>query len=259
MGVLQRRASTKLRHRWAIIGTVSKIITVAAYKGGVGKTTLALELAYLLAAPLVDFEWDSGGASRRWGYRHERSTTRPLLDALAHARTPKPLVGHRKTDLVPGHPDLSHADLSGEDVTTALLKWAAEWGKPWVVVDTHPGGIAPTLGAMAAADVIVVPTPPRTGELDALEGMLAEASDYPLLIVPTMVPRAPSSSLNRRLWEMAQRYDVPLGPVLSWYADLGERQQRIAMTALEPTPARWTRYVDELRAIAETVRSYGDE
>lgn len=259
MAAFQRRASTKFQDRQVIIGIVSKIITVAAYKGGVGKTTLALELAYVLNAPLVDFEWDSGGASRRWGYRHERSTTRPLLDALANARTPKPLIGHRKTDLVPGHPDLSHTDLSAEDVATALCKWAAEWGRPWVVVDTHPGGIAPTLGAMAAADIIVIPTPLRAGELDALDGMLADASDYPLLIVPTMIPKSPSSSLNRRLWEMAQRYDVPLGPVLSWYADLGERQQRIAMTALEPTPARWTHYVDELRTIAEAVRSYGDE
>src|SRR5664280_1094711 len=182
-------------------GTVSKIVTVAAYKGGVGKTTLALELAYVLRAPLVDFEWDSGGASRRWGYRHERSTTRPLLDALAHPRTPKPLVGHRKADLVPGHPDLSDAALSAENVATGLGKWAAEWERPWVVVDTHPGGFASTLGAMAAADVLVVPTPLRSGE----------------------------------------------------------RQQRIALTATEPTPARWSRYVDELRAVAEAVRSYGDE
>ncbi len=35
---------------------VSKIVTVAAYKGGVGKTTLAMELAYLLEAPLVDLD-----------------------------------------------------------------------------------------------------------------------------------------------------------------------------------------------------------
>ncbi len=46
-----------------------KIITVAAYKGGVGKTTLALELAQLLDAPLVDLDWDKGGATNRWGYR----------------------------------------------------------------------------------------------------------------------------------------------------------------------------------------------
>jgi chromosome partitioning protein len=138
--------------------------------------------------------------------------------------------------------------------------WAnARHGVPNTAVDTHPGGFASTLGAMAAADVVVVPTPLRSGELDALDGMLAEASDYPLLIVPTMVPRSPSASLNRRLWEMAQRYDVPLGPVLSWYADLGERQQRIALTAIDPTPARWSRYVNELRAVAEAVRSYGDE
>ncbi len=42
-----------------------KIITVAAYKSGVGKTTLALELAQLLEAPLVDLDWDKGGATNR--------------------------------------------------------------------------------------------------------------------------------------------------------------------------------------------------
>lgn len=237
---------------------MSKIVTVAAYKGGVGKTVLAMELAFLLKAPLVDLEWDNGGASRRWGYRHERAAGRPLLDALARGRTPRPLVGHRKADLVPGHPALSEVNLPAEEVTAALEKWAAEWGREWVVVDTHPGGFATTLGAMAAADVVVVPTPLRAGELDAVEGMLFEASDYPLFVVPTMIPRAPSLSLNRRLWEMTERYDVPLGPVISWHPDVGERQQRIAVSGLDPTPARWARYAEELAAVAAAVRVYGD-
>jgi chromosome partitioning protein len=237
---------------------VPQILTVAAYKGGVGKTTLALELAYVLDAPLVDFEWDSGGATRRWGYRHEKHRSRPLIESLERDRPPKLLAGRRKPDLVPGHPDLSHTDLDAEDVASALTKWASEWGRQWVVADTHPGGFASTLGAMAAADVVVVPTPLRAGELDALEGMLAEASDYPLLIVPTMVGRAPSASLNRRLWALSERFDVPLGPVVSEHRGLGERQQRLSVTALDPTPARWASYVDELRAVAEAVRSYGD-
>jgi chromosome partitioning protein len=111
---------------------------------------------------------------------------------------------------------------------------------------------------MAAADVVIVPTPLRSSELDALEGMLAEASDYPLLIVPTMVGRAPSQSLNRRLWALAEHFDVPIGPVVSKYDGLGERQQRISVTALDPIPARWSSYADELQAVAEAVRSYAD-
>ncbi len=236
-----------------------KIATVAAYKGGVGKTTLALELAYLLGAPLVDFDWDQGGATWRWGYRHEKHQSRPILDALERERVPRPISGRRKADLVPGHPDLSQAPLGADEVTSALVKWASEWGRDWTVTDTHPGGFPSTLGAMAAADVVVVPTPLKTGELDGLEGMLREASDYPLLIVPTMVGRAPSPSLNRRLWSLAEHFDVPIGPVVSRYDDLGTRQQRIAVTALDPTPARWATYVDELQAVADAVRSYGND
>jgi chromosome partitioning protein len=249
------------RHHGAVTpdSGVAKIVTVAAYKGGVGKTTLALELAYLLEAPLVDFEWDAGGASHRWGYRHDKHKTRPLLDALLRQSAPKPIPGRRKPDLVPGHPDLSDAALEAEDVSTSLVKWASEWGRDWTVVDTHPGGFPSTLGAMAAADVVVVPTPLRTSELDALEGMLSEASDYPLLIVPTMVGRAPSASLNRRLWALSERFDVPIGPVISEYRGLGDRQQRISVTALDPLPARWSSYVDELQAFADAVRSYGDD
>src|SRR5664280_1905558 len=190
--------------RRCILSCVSKIVTIAAYKGGVGKTTLALELAYLLDAPLVDVDWDRGGATRRWGYRHEDRIRAPLLDALAHQRTPRLVRGHGKADLVPSHPELALAQPSSEDIATALEKWAGEWGRPWVVVDTHPGGVSSTFGAMNAATVVLVPIQLATNSLNALEGMLEEAADYPIVVVPNMVPTVPPASAVRRLRELAQ-------------------------------------------------------
>jgi hypothetical protein len=67
---------------------VPRIVTVAAYKGGVGKTTIALELAYLLAAPLVDLDWDQG--ERAGGGATATRSTRP-----ARSWTPWSASGHR--------------------------------------------------------------------------------------------------------------------------------------------------------------------
>jgi len=69
------------------------IVTVAAAKGGVGKTTLAYELAAALEGVLVDLDWDTGGATKMWGYDQGRYKTAPLLDALEkgpEGKAPRP-------------------------------------------------------------------------------------------------------------------------------------------------------------------------
>ncbi len=125
---------------------MAKIVTVAAYKGGVGKTTLALELAYLLDAPLVDLDWDKGGATNRWGYRP--GATSPLLDALETGKVPRPRKGRGKPDLVPSDRDFEANQPEANTMAEALEKWAAAWDRAYVVVDTHPGGwaLTPNLG-----------------------------------------------------------------------------------------------------------------
>ena len=115
-------------------------------------------------------------------------------------------------------------------------------------------GLLITLGAMRAAHCIVVPTPLEMPELDGLEGLLREAADYPLLLVPNKVPYAPPAAGKRRLRELATHWNVAVGPVVSSYRALGQRQQRMAVSAIEPTPARWVRYVDELRLVADEVK-----
>lgn len=229
------------------------IITVAAWKGGVGKTTLAFELAYQLNAVLVDLDWDRGGASRAWGYRHEARRRAPLLDALETGRPPNPLRGgDRKPDLVPSHPDLATNQPDPETLADRLTEWAAAWGRP-VVADTHPGGSDATYGAMAAAAGVVVPAPFGVKELDALEGMLTERSDYPLLIVPSMV-RTPSARERNRLRALVETYSVPVGPAVPWCPWIPSRQLRIAITS-EPVAKRAEPFAEKITDLAGTVRA----
>ena len=236
---------------------MSKIVTVAAYKGGVGKTTLALELAYLLDAPLVDLDWDKGGATKRWGY--QPTETSPLLSALERGSVPRPRRGRSKADLVPGDRDFEANQPEADVVAEVLEKWAAEWARPFVVVDTHPGGSPATLGAMNAASVVVTPTVLATGELDGLEGLIEETADYPLLIVPNKVPRIPDRRLTSRLKDLVTRYELPVAPVVSEHRRLPKRSARMAVSAFAPTPKTWERYATELRDVAEAVRTYGHE
>lgn len=230
------------------------VTTVAAWKGGVGKTTLAFELAFQLDAVLVDLDWDRGGASRAWGYRHETRRRAPLLDALESGKAPTPLTGgDRKPDLVPSHPDLAVSQPDPETLADRLSEWARQWGKP-VVVDTHPGGGDATFGAMAVSRVVAVPVVFGTKELDALEGMLEEVPDYPLMLVPNVV-RAPNSRDRARLRQLATAADVPVAPPVPWCSWIPNRQIRIAITS-EPVAKRAEEYTAQIRAVADAVRQY---
>lgn len=237
---------------------MAKIITVASPKGGVGKTTIAYELAWLLAAPLVDLDWDQGNSTRQWGYRHESRLRAPLLDALERGRPPVPLRGERKPDLVPCHPDFAANQPDAEDMAAALGKWAGEWGRPYVVVDTHPGFTGSSLGAMQVASVVVTPAVMKTKELEALDGMLSDMPDYPLLLVPNMVPPVPPGPELKRLRQMVARAKVQVSPPVGRHEWIGRRKVRVALTSYKPEPRRIQRVADQLRAVAEAVKSYGN-
>jgi chromosome partitioning protein len=236
-----------------------KIITVAAAKGGVGKTTLAYELAYELDAPLVDLDWDAGGATRKWGYRHETHVRSALLDALESGRPPALLSGHgRRPDLLPGHPDFAARQPEAEQMAAVLEKWAAAWGRPYVVVDTHPGAAHAGHGAMLAASVVVVPVILGTNELNATEGLLTEVGDYPLLLVPNRIPRTIPGPELRRLRRLVEGAEVPVGPVVPFCRPLETRKRRAAVTAEDPTPANVRDFVSAMGDVAAAVRAYVD-
>ncbi|MBG0819066.1 hypothetical protein [Planomonospora sp. ID82291] len=221
-----------------------------------GKSLLAYELAYLLDAVLVDLDWDRGGVTRQWGYRHEDRMRAPLLDAFERGRTPSPLQGYRKPPLIPSHPDLATNQPPADVVADCLEQWAKEWGRP-IVVDTHPGGCPTTYGAASAARVVVSPAVLATRELEATEGMLEELADYPLLMVPNKVPRVPPAAELDRLSRMVTRAGVPVAPPVSFHYWLERRKIRVAVTSYDPVPARVQPLHDELHAVAKAVTNYG--
>nr|ARX59558.1 putative partitioning ATPase ParA [Prescottella equi] len=235
---------------------VTKIVVCHSRKGGVGKSTIAYELAWLLDAPLVDLENDGGGVTRKWGYRPEERTRSILLDALRTGRTPKPLKGHMKARLVPGHPDLADFPPSENEMAEALLKWGAEWDTDWIVVDTHPGAGPHTHGALSVANVVIAPCPLRTLDLDATEQLVHEMPDYPVVIVPNMVPRIPSAAEINRLSRIVEGTPVQVGPLIPEVRAVGTRKKRVAITA-EPKPAKALQPVaDAMEALAEYVKEY---
>jgi chromosome partitioning protein len=144
------------------------ILTVAAQKGGVGKTTLAYELASVLDGILLDLDFHGGGVTNLWGFDPLTAARAPLLDALERgpsARPPRPKHRPNRPDLVPSHPDLSAARLDAEDLAECLEAWAHRWdGRP-LVIDTHPGAHRTTDGAVQVADLVLVPTPPGRRQL----------------------------------------------------------------------------------------------
>lgn len=225
------------------------VVTVAAGKGGVGKTTLAYELAASLEGVLVDLDWDGGGATRLWGWDARGHVRAPLLDALESGQTPRPKVASRRPDIVPSHPDLAASRVPADLVAEALPEWSAEWGR-LVIADTHPGANALTDGAMQGACVVVIPAVLGVRELDALEATLDDFAAYSLAVIPVMVPTVPPRRLARRLRALTDGRAV-VGPVVSDHWWIQRRLRKAALT-LEPNPgAAAAKAAEEYRGVAD--------
>lgn len=233
------------------------LITVAAAKGGVGKTTLAYELAAALDGVLVDLDWDAGGATRMWGFDPTSASRAPLLDALERGpdsdRTPRTKHRAHRPDLLPSHPDLAASAISADLVADCLEAWAAKWARPAVVVDTHPGANELTDGAIAVAHLLVVPVSLGNREFAALDAMLEDFAAYRTLLVPTMVPSVPARRQVNRLAEIADGR-ARVAPPISEHRWIRRRLRRAALVK-QPNPGvNVRRAAAEYDAVADAVK-----
>jgi chromosome partitioning protein len=159
---------------------VARIIAIANQKGGVGKTTTAVNLAASLAAGekrtlLVDGDPQGNATS---GIGVDRDTIRhTTYDALlALATTEEAIVREvqfKTLDVLPATPDLAGAEVELVDVPDrersmrrALARVRGEYD--YVLIDCPPSLGLITINMLAAADSVLIPL---QCEYFALEGL----------------------------------------------------------------------------------------
>src|SRR5256714_270554 len=236
-----------------------RVYALANQKGGVGKTTTAINLAACLAEAgertlVIDLD-PQANATSGLGERANGSSSLDLLDGIPLEQLAKP-TRFPRLELVPSKPELAGAvvELSrrpdGERYLAESLAQASA-SYSFVFVDCPPSLGPLTVNALAAADRVLVPV---QAEYYALEG-LAQLVGSVELVRARVNPRQPrkrfdgeaTSALAESIAAQGLVQPIVVRPRTAGGFELiaGERRWRAAREAGVPTVPALVREADD--------------
>jgi chromosome partitioning protein len=226
------------------------VIAIFNSKGGVGKTTVAINLAAALCGPrrrvlLVDLDSQSSasvglGVSRNQLRPSAASVLLekyPILKAIRHTATPQ-------LDLLTGSLELANADvvlcgMRGRETALARMLERVRDHYDVIVLDCPPGFSLLSINALVAADVILVPVSPDPIAVEALESLLAA------------VQRVRTRMMSRG--RLAGVVLCSVDPQRKPSRDMSERVRSAHRDRLFHTELRWTAAVCDAAAARKTI------
>lgn len=158
---------------------MAKIISLANQKGGVGKTTTAINLSAALAYEgkrvlLVDADPQANASSGLGIDIRELEAT--IYECLVNSIDPKPAILHtevKNLDIIPSHIDLVGAEIEmlalpdRETILKRILEQVAD-DYDYVLIDCSPSLGLITVNALTASHSVIIPV---QAEFFALEGI----------------------------------------------------------------------------------------
>ncbi len=174
-----------------------KTIAIVSQKGGVGKTTTAIELgfaAHLVGLAVAIIDLDPQGTAAKWGDRRE--TDGPSV------------IGGQASRL------------------SIILDTARENGADLVIIDTPPSAEAIALQAVKVSDYVLIPTRAGGFDIEAIQTTL-EMADFAKRPASVLINSIPTNRLHLGLTTLAglQERGFSVAPIM-WmeraaFADLG--------------------------------------